>query len=108
MKEGFTAILENALQITKGANLPPNLEAIGFEKSIDYLLGNHSGSDKQQRSPATVPSDKELDADDSRSPLETIAQELQVDLSTVQEIFSFDGDKGFQLIVGAGKLGPEK
>jgi hypothetical protein len=108
MKEGFTAILENALQITKEANLPPNLEAIGFEKTIDYLLGNHSGSDKQQRSRVTAPSGNESDADDSRSPLETIAQKLQVELSTVQEIFSFDADKGLQLIVGAGKLGPEK
>lgn len=108
MKEDFTAILEDALQITKRANLPPNLEAIGFEKTIDYLLGNHSASDKQQRSPATAPSGNESDADDSRSPLETIAQKLQVDLSTVEEIFSIDGDKGLQLIVGAGKLGPEK
>jgi hypothetical protein len=108
MKEGFTAILENALQITKGANLPPNLEAIGFEKTIDYLLGNHSESDKQQRSQATVPSSNGSDADDSSSPLEAIAQKLQIDLSTVEEIFSFDGDKGLQIIVGANKLGSEK
>jgi hypothetical protein len=44
----------------------------------------------------------------STAPLEIIAQKLQIDLSTVQEIFSFDEGRGLQPIVGAGKLGAEK
>ncbi|HKR61055.1 MAG TPA: hypothetical protein VJS64_15150 [Pyrinomonadaceae bacterium] len=106
MKEEFTAILEDALQLTQAAHLPPNLEGIGFQKAIDYLIGSNSRSNKQLMSRAAAPAVNEPDVG-STSPLERIAQKLEVDLTRVEEIFSFDKDKGLELIVGARKVGSE-
>lgn len=107
MKEDFTTILEDAHQLTQAANLPPNLEAIGFQKAIDYLLG-HPNRLNVGSTPRAAPVVTDLDVDGSTSPLEQIAQKLQVDLATIEEIFSFDGNKGLQLIVGARKVGSER
>ena len=54
MTKDFTALLENALQLTRRANLPPDLEPIAFKKAIDYLLGSNPQSHKELISTSTL------------------------------------------------------
>lgn len=107
MKEDLVATLQSALQIVNGAKLPPHLEPIGFGKAIDCLLQNKKANGISESRPAAAVGNDSAD-DNPISPLETMARKLQIDRSSVGEVFAFDQDKGFQVIVGAGKLGSEK
>lgn len=108
MEETFTNILENALQLTQAANLPPHLEPIAFEKAIDSLTGREKPRLDQLRTMTTPARATKLNLDSSASPVQAIAEKLTLDSATVEEIFSPDEENGIQLIVGAGKLGTEK
>lgn len=105
MENGFEAILEGALKLTQAANLPTEFQGIAFEKSIDYLLEKSKSQEGLKLgTPPPVKSEASVDS----SPIEVLAEKLQIDSSVVQEIFSFEKDTGLQLIVGASKLGSER
>jgi len=107
MEHSFEAILEQALKLSQATTLPTNLQGIAFEKAIDYLLRNANSQEAER--PAIAPLiNGENVVGSSQSPIEVLAQKLQIDSSVVQEIFSFEKDTGLQLIVGTSKLGSER
>jgi len=107
MEDSFEAILEQALKLTQATNLPTNLQGIAFEKAIDHLLRNAKSQEAERSGIAPLINVEKL-VDSSQSPIEVLAQKLQIDSSVVHEIFSFEKDTGLQLIVGASKLGSER
>lgn len=100
----FEEVLAEALRVTREAQLPPHLESVAFEKAIDAFSGTariaaDTGKGRQSLKADSVTQDNAIDR---------IASKLGIDLSLVEEVFSFDPEAGIQLIVGVGKLETEK
>lgn len=100
----FEEVLAEALRVTREAQLPPHLESVAFEKAIDAFYGTASiVSDTGQRRQSL-----KVEGETQNNPIDRIASKLDIDLSLVEEVFSFDPETGIQLIVGVGKLEAEK
>jgi hypothetical protein len=100
----FEEVLAEALRVTREAQLPPHLESVAFEKAIDAFYGTASIASDVGKGRQSPP----VDGETQNNPIHRIASKLDIDLSVVEEVFSFDPETGIQLIVGVGKLEAEK
>jgi hypothetical protein len=100
----FEEVLAEALRVTREAQLPPHLESIAFEKAIDAFYGTASIAADIGKGRQSL----KVDGATQSNPIDRIASKLDIDLSLVEEVFSFDPETGIQLIVGVGKLEAEK
>ena len=100
----FEEVLAEALRVTREAQLPPHLESVAFEKAIDAFYGTASIVSDVGKGRQSL----KVDGETENNPIDRIASKLDIDLSLVEEVFSFDPETGIQLIIGVGKLEAEK
>jgi len=100
----FQEVLAEALRVTREAHLPPHLESVAFEKAIDAFSGT------PRIAADVIKGRQSLETENATqdNPIDHIASKLGIDLSLVEEVFSFDPETGIQLIVGVRKLEIEK
>lgn len=104
MNEILQAMLQNALDITRGAQIPAHLEPVAFGKVIDILTANVAAR-RERNTGAALNNLQHQEVQVSKeSPTLTIAAKLRLDHSVVEQVFSSDSAKGIEVIIGAGRL----
>lgn len=96
-------ILKESWSAVREAELPDALQAVAFERAIDFFL--RGGSAVEAPADAKGPTGGRGGTPDTGSdqPLQRIAQKLNVGLDRVKEVYAFD-DSGLMPVVPVGKL----
>jgi hypothetical protein len=104
--EQLKNMMMEAVKAVESANVPDDLRATAFEKSLDALMGA-AGLDAAPVNRRKPSGSTELVEATNGPSLNAIASRLDLDLDLVSELYYVDGDS-LNLALAASKLNPKK